>query len=354
MKNISLSKQFFYQLVEQLKKVIAGLSFSESDKWCGLFQKGGKRFAYVLLSKRKPKIDIWCLGKVDFIKRKYAGKIKFLPRQTTTGGFGNDFQISFVIENLEDIMNAVPLLEEISNSWTREELISAYNLYCKIPVDRINSHNESIIESANLLCKPPKEVAKRFLNFSKLDVTMNVLGNIEEEDKNTRNHFNQNWNELVYESESRIIDFENKLKNISQFPKGKEHKRLVKTRVDQDFFRKAVLSSYKYKCCITGLPFVELLQASHIKPWKDDENNRLNPRNGVCLNVLHHTAFDNGFITITTDFMVKISKCINKYLDHKSVEDYFIRYQNKKITLPDRFLPDKLFLEYHNKHIFSK
>ena len=68
------------------------------------------------------------------------------------------------------------------------------------------------------------------------------MENIDEEDKNTRNNFNQNWNELAYESESKIIDFENKLKNISEFPKGKERQRLVKTRVDQNFFRKVVLS----------------------------------------------------------------------------------------------------------------
>jgi putative restriction endonuclease len=354
MENISVSKQLFYQLVELLKGTIVSLSFSESEKWCGLFQKGGKRFAYVLLAKRKPKIDVWCFGNVEYVKSKYSRTIKFLPRQETSGGFGKEFQVSFVIENLEDIKNAVLLLTEVSDSWTRDELISAYNLYCKIPVDEISSRNSKIIEFAYLLGREPKEVAKRFSNFSKLDATINVLENIDEEDKNTRNNFNQNWNELAYESESKIIDFENKLKNISEFPKGKERQRLVKTRVDQNFFRKVVLSSYKYKCCITGLPIVELLQASHIKPWKEDETNRLNPRNGLCLNVLHHLAFDNGFISITPDFVIKISKHINKYLDYKSVKDFFSFDHNQKITLPNRFLPDKSFLEYHYKNKFEK
>lgn len=294
------------------------------------------------------------MGNVDYIKQKYADKIKFLSRKETTGGFGKDFQVCFVVENSKDIENAALLLAEISNSWSREELISAFNLYCNIPINEINPRNPKIIEFADLLGKTPKEIAKRFSNFSKLDATINVLENIGEEEKITWTHFNENWNELVYESENRIIDFENRLKNIAEFPKGKERNRIVKTRVDQNFFRNAVLTSYQYKCCITGLPFVELLNASHIISWTDDETNRLNPHNGLCLNVLHHTAFDTGFITVTPNFTIKISHRINKYLDYKSVVDYFLCYENQKITLPNRFLPDKTFLEYHNKNKFKK
>lgn len=354
MERINISKQLFYQLVKKLKNNIAGLTFSETDKWCGLYQKGGKRFAYILLAKRKPKISIWCIGNSSYIREKYTDKIKFLIRKKTTGSFGKDFQISFVVENVVDIENAVLLLTEISNSWSRDELISAFNLYCKIPLDEISSKNKKIIEFADLLSKPPKEVAKRFKNFSKLDATVNLIEGLDKEDKNTWDSFNENWSRLAYESENRIIDFENKLRNITVFPKGKERDSIVKARINQTFFRAAVLSSYKNKCCITGLPFVELLNASHIMPWSIDDSNRLNPHNGLCLNTLHDRAFDRGLITVTTKYTIKISSRINKFLDTKSVADYFLCYQNKKITLPSRFIPDKLFLEYHNQKIYCK
>lgn len=347
------SKQLFYQLAEQLKKIIVDLSVSVTDKWCGLYQKGGKRFAYILLAKRKPKVTIWCLGNADYIKHKYTGKIIFLTRQQTWGGFGKNFQVNFVIENTEDIENAVLLLTEISNSWSRDELISAYNLYCKVPIKEISSKNTKIIQFANLLGKTPKEVAKRFKNFSKLDATINILEDVEQEDKSTWTFFKNDWEKSVYESENKIIDFENKLKNITKFPKGMERESIVKSRVNQNFFRSAVLNSYQNKCCITGLPFAELLNASHIKPWADDVTNRLNPHNGLCLNVLHHSAFDNGFITVTPDFIIKISQRIKKYLDYKSVANYFLCYENQKITLPNRFIPEKSFLEYHNKNKFK-
>jgi hypothetical protein len=193
------SKQLFYELVERLKANIVGLSVSETDKWCGLYQQSGKRFAYILLAKRQSKASIWCLGNADFIKNKYAGKVKFLPRQKTSGEFGNKFQISFAVENLEDIEYAVSLLTEISDSWTREELISAYNLYCKIPIQKINSKNIDIIHFANLLGRTPKEVTKRFKNFSRLDTNGGkLIENIENDDKSTRNFFNNNWGKSVY------------------------------------------------------------------------------------------------------------------------------------------------------------
>jgi len=352
MEKLNTSKQLFHQLVGQLEKNIAGLYISETDKWCGIYQKGGKRFAYVLLTKTKPKIDIWCLGNVEYIHKKYGTKIKFKIRQETSGGFGQEFQINFVVENSEDINNAVPLLVEISDSWSRDELISAFNLYCKIPIDEIAVNNAKIIEFANLLEKSPKEIVKRFLNFSKIE-SKNIEG-VGAEEKATWTYFNKDWEKLVHESEERIIDFENKLKNIRDFPKGKERESIVKQRINQTFFRNAVLTSYEYKCCITGLPLMDLLNASHIVPWSVDINNRLNPHNGLCLNALHDRAFDRGLITVRSDYTIDISPKINNFLDYKSVRDYFLCFKNQKIILPKRFVPKKSFLEFHSKNIFKK
>ncbi len=352
MEKLSISRQIFYQLVEQLKRNIAGLYFSETDKWCSVHQKGGRKFAYILLSKTKPKIDVWCLGNVDYTHKKYSSQIKFKLRQETSGGFGRDFQINFVVENSKDIENAIPLLVEVSNSWSRDELISAFNLYCKIPIDEINISNAKIIDFSNLLGKTPKEVVKRFLNFSKIE-SKDIKG-VGEEEKATWIYFNKDWERLVHESEERIVDFENKLKNVADFPKGKERESIVKSRINQTFFRDAVLTSYGYRCCITGLPFIDLLNASHIVPWSVDVNNRLNPHNGLCLNALHDRAFDRGLITIRSDYTIGISSCINKFLDYKSVNDYFLCFKNQKIILPQRFVPEKSFLEFHNKNVFQK
>jgi putative restriction endonuclease len=294
------------------------------------------------------------LGNVDEIKQNYRDKIQFLKREQAAGSFGKDFQISFSFDSENEISDVINLLVEVSNSWTKEELVSAYNLYCKVPVSEINKNNKEILKFAELLDKTPKEIAKRFKNFSKLDASIQILENIENKDINTWNLFNSDWQKSVYESERKLIDLENKLNKISNFPKGKERERIVSTRVNQTFFRMAVLTSYQNKCCITNLPFAELLNASHIIPWIYDESNRLNPRSGLCLNVLHDRAFDRGFITILPDYTIKFSNYMCEIIDNKSVNDYFTKYQNQKIFLPNRFLPEKTFLEYHNQNIFKK
>ncbi|MDD4729694.1 MAG: HNH endonuclease, partial [Dysgonamonadaceae bacterium] len=108
------------------------------------------------------------------------------------------------------------------------------------------------------------------------------------------------------------------------------------------------------KCCITGLSISDLLVASHIVPWKVDVANRLNPQNGVCLNSIHDKAFDKGYITITPDFKIKLSDYFKDYSKENAILDFFYKYENLSMILPDRFLPSRVFLDYHYNNIFRK
>ncbi|MHB1495004.1 MAG: HNH endonuclease [Acidithiobacillus sp.] len=54
--------------------------------------------------------------------------------------------------------------------------------------------------------------------------------------------------------------------------------------------------------------YAAALIASHINPWQVDAKNRLNPRNGCCLSMLHDKAFDAGIITIAEDMTVLVSR----------------------------------------------
>lgn len=128
---------------------------------------------------------------------------------------------------------------------------------------------------------------------------------------------------------------------------------IVKVRVNQAFFRRSILAAYDNTCCITGIKQPELLIAGHIKPWGIDENNRLNPQNGIAINALHDKAFESGLITITPDYKIRVSSLIKKQAKILSNQEYFLRYENKDIFLPSRFLPDKTFLKYHNTKRFK-
>ncbi|NML85462.1 DUF892 family protein [Polaromonas sp.] len=50
-------------------------------------------------------------------------------------------------------------------------------------------------------------------------------------------------------------------------------------RIKQHFFRRAVLTSYRGRCCMSGLSGSRSLIAIHIVPWSSDRTNRLNPGN---------------------------------------------------------------------------
>ncbi|WP_201793226.1 HNH endonuclease [Actinobacillus seminis] len=107
--------------------------------------------------------------------------------------------------------------------------------------------------------------------------------------------------------------------------------RLVKTRINQNFFRSSVLSAYNNACAITGISVNEFLVASHIKPWTKDQKNRLNPHNGICLNSIHDRAFDRGLITIDTDYKIMISSRLKDFYTNNFIDDVFKNMKVKKL-----------------------
>ena len=248
------------------------------------------------------------------------------------------------------------------NNWTREETIVAFNVYCKIPFKESSKSNPTVIKYANIIGRSPSALNMKIGNFGRLDPELKKQGitgliNGSKLEEEIWNEFNGNWEKLAFESEELIAKFQNKdLEEISfeTFPEGKERETTVKSRVNQNFFRSTILSSYNVKCCITGLAIPDFLVASHIIPWSKNKENRVNPHNGLCLNSIHDKAFDKGFITVTTDFKIKISNYFCDYSNDKSVNDFFLKYDNKSIIKPQRFLPSKDFLDYHNQNIFLK
>lgn len=137
---------------------------------------------------------------------------------------------------------------------------------------------------------------------------------------------------------------------------GFDAERETKERVGQIFFRNAVMSAYDYRCCITGINVSELLIASHIKPWAKsaDYTEKINPRNGLCLNALHDRAFDQGFIAIDKNFRIIVSEILkgNSKIDD-TTKKWLTAFDGEKINLPNKCQPDIRFLEYHNDVIFK-
>ena len=251
------------------------------------------------------------------------------------------------------------------NLWTREETIVAFNVYCKIPFKNSSSRHPMIIKFANIIGRSPSALNMKIGNFGRLDPELRKrgivgLGNGSRLEKTIWDEFHGNWEKLAYESELLIAQFQNKAVNkssevdLSNIPVGIERETVVKRRVNQQFFRSTVLSSYQHKCCITGLSIPKLLIASHIIPWSQNKAERLNPRNGLCLNAIHDKAFDQGLLTISPDYKVILSPILLENQDEVATENFFIRYANQSIALPEKFTPHPDFLAYHYTHIFKR
>jgi len=250
-------------------------------------------------------------------------------------------------------------VKEGQKLWTKDELMLAISLYCKLSFGKMHSRNPEIIKLASLINRTAGSLAFKLVNFASLDPSLKARGikgasNASKLDKEVWDEFFADFNNLPFQSEvlranleNRNLDEENEVVTYSTM-KGKTKEQLVKVRVNQSFFRKSILASYNDTCCITGINEPSLLIAGHIKPWSEDESNRLNLQNGIAINALHDKAFENGLITITPEYKIRISSYFKNPKLSTHFDGYFLKYDKQSIILPSKFLPEKTFLQYHN------
>lgn len=253
-----------------------------------------------------------------------------------------------------------------TNLWTRDELILAFNLYLKLPFGKMHSRTPEIIHLANIIGRTPDSVAIRLTNFAHIDPYHQQRG--VKGMSGGRKQVEPIWNEfindkdkLVFESEKILAEKENmtietkfsEILHDTKDLKGENKIREVKTRINQNFFRQVVIANYSGKCAITGIDIPDLLVASHIIPWSKNEEERLNPENGICFCALYDKAFDKGYIAITEKYEILISAALKK----KEKEDYYSKYfshlSGTKLSLPKKYHPKKDFLQYHLDSIFK-
>lgn len=252
--------------------------------------------------------------------------------------------------------------------WTREETILAFDLYCKTSFSKISKTNKDIIELAELLGRTPSSVGLKMANLACYDPELKARGikgmvNASRLDKEIFEEFANDWEELSYQAhlirakyKHTDIQIVNPHLEMETIPDGQYREHEAKIRIGQYFFRTSVLNAYNNRCCVTGLKMPELLIASHIKPWavSDSKTERTNPKNGLCLNALHDRALDRGLITLDKQYRIILSQKLSDVQMDDISREWFYNYERKEILLPDKFLPGKQFIEYHNDVIFQR
>ena len=145
---------------------------------------------------------------------------------------------------------------------------------------------------------------------------------------------------------SDIDELEECLVSETNSAKRTEIETLIKARQGQGRFRQKLLKLYPI-CPLTDLDIQPLLIASHIKPWSECNNNeRLDPFNGLMLAPNIDALFDSGLITFETDGTIKISPKID--LENQKRLGIF---SDMKLKIRPK---SKKYFEYHRNHVFQK
>lgn len=126
---------------------------------------------------------------------------------------------------------------------------------------------------------------------------------------------------------------------------------LTKVRLGQGAFRVLVTDAYSRKCAISGEKTLPVLEAAHIKPYALSGPHFIS--NSLLLRSDLHKLFDSGYLTVTTDFKIEISKRIKE--EYQNGKEYYRFHGMTLQTLPKngRDIPNSKFIEWHNQNLFK-
>jgi len=201
-------------------------------------------------------------------------------------------------------------------------------------------------------------ISRKLGNIASLDPRHQARGvgglpNSSKLDRKVWAEFQKNWSVMADKSETAFEALMGGTvtgkpgPEIEQPSGPSEVERTSKTRRLQTFFRNVVLSSYENRCALTEIAVPQLLIASHIIPWSENEDRRADPTNGLCLNALHDKAFDRHLITFDEDYRLVVSGILRKNDVPEFQAANFEKLEGTTLTLPHRFAPDPLALEEH-------
>lgn len=245
-------------------------------------------------------------------------------------------------------------------------MLVAFWLYCQLPFEDQKRGHPCIVKFAAAIDRTPNALAMKLGNIKSLDpaATTGGLSNVAPKDREMWAEMQQDWEAFAIEA-NRAVEEAVQPDHAGNLPPqnsaqpeptlqgnlGGERPATTRVRIGQDFFRGALLSAYRGRCCITGLATPELLIASHIVPWHEDRANRVNPCNGLLLSALHDKAFDRGLITIAEDMTVRVASGLPNEADRFFAKT--IRaFEGRRIDLPKKFRPEREFLEHHREKVF--
>jgi len=127
--------------------------------------------------------------------------------------------------------------------------------------------------------------------------------------------------------------------------------RPVRARLGQATFRSSVLDAYGRACAVTSEHSLPALEASHIRPFAEDGPHEVS--NGLLLRADLHRLFDTGYVTVTPDLRLEVSRLLrDQYHNGRS----YYPLDGTTLRPPEvvRYRPDPELLRWHNNNKFRR
>lgn len=257
----------------------------------------------------------------------------------------------------------------IGRLWTVPELTMALGLYTVTPYNRIDKSNPQIQALAKVLDRTVGSVTFKLANFAALDKQAQAAGhkgfaNGSNLDRVVWARFREEKSDLSqlfaeidrYASEygcsTDIFGASPMPSNIApdtafleKLPDGREILVTAKQRLNQNYFRAAVLANFGGACVISGCSVPSLVEAAHILPWAQYEAYRTRVSNGLTLNPFLHRAYDQDLLGINADGVVAISQDLKAKAGSQALRDFLNALDGRRIDLASqRIAPERDFL----------
>lgn len=146
--------------------------------------------------------------------------------------------------------------------------------------------------------------------------------------------------------ELEIDEMEREIENSDNMGETEKYS-IIQSRQGQGIFRDRCIQRYTSKCAITELSNIEILEAAHIKPWSEcDNQERLDPNNSILLTSTLHKLFDRGYFTFDSDLEIIVSESLDEELTE--LMDYFIENNN----IAEKLEGSEEYLRYHYQEVF--
>jgi len=124
---------------------------------------------------------------------------------------------------------------------------------------------------------------------------------------------------------------------------------LIRPRLGQGAFRISVTEAYNRACAVTQEHSLPALEAAHIRPFAKEGPHEV--RNGLLLRADLHRLFEQGYLTVTTEYTLDVSDRL-RHDYHNGRSYYPLRGSPISIPAAETERPTRDLLAWHNQNVF--